>query len=288
MMPFPMSEWWFWIFVSIPLAAISVGMVAMIGQTVIKLQEIKHGRPGEIKQLRKELQALRQEVLQSQKMQKVLALQKQLSDVELKTIEQQTLPEGIAVFLFTDIEGFTRLIDEQGDQVAFHLLQQHNRILRAAVKAHDGIEIKHLGDGFMFCFSSAKKSLLCAAQVQARLRAAGEDAGVPLSVRMGAHAGEPIQSERDFIGQTVNLTERIMGQANGGQIFVSEVVKNLAGPLKGFQYVLQGRRRLEGFSEAQMLYEFQPIEALASPLDSAVDQQLETLEKNLKGRKLTE
>ena len=283
-----MSEWWFWIFVAIPLAGIGLGAIAMIGETVVKLKQLKLGDPDELKHLRKEVQALREEVLQGQKTQKVLALQKQLSDVELKTIEQQTLPEGIAVFLFTDIEGFTRLIDEQGDQVAFHLLQQHNRVLRAAVKAHDGIEIKQLGDGFMFCFSSAKKALLCAAQVQTRLKAAGEDAGVPISVRMGAHAGEPIQSERDFIGQTVNLTERIMGQANGGQIFVSEVVRNLAGPLKGFQYVAQGRRRLEGFSEAQMLYEFQPIEALASPLDSAVDQQLDALEKKLKGRKLTD
>lgn len=152
------------------------------------------------------------------------------------------------------------------------------RVVRDCVRRYDGVEIKQLGDGFMMGFSSAKKALLCAAQIQSRL----EGADGELRVRIGVHAGEPIRDRQDFIGRTVNLAERIMDRAGGGQVFVSEVVKDLAGPLKGFQYVDQGVHRLEGIAEPQRLYAFQPIEALAHPLDSAVDRQLEALERRVK------
>jgi len=118
------------------------------------------------------------------------------------------------------------------------------------------------------------------------LRSLGESTVVVADVQSasGLHAGEPIQDEQDFIGHTVNLTERIMDQANGGQIFISEVVKNLVGTLKGFQCVDQGRRRLAGISEPQPIYQFQRIKALSTPLDSELDQRLETLERHLKER----
>jgi class 3 adenylate cyclase len=277
----PVDQFWFWILM-IPLAGIGVGMVSAIGEVFVKIAKAKHGiSDKEVQALHKEVKSLKSELGEHQKVEKMLKLQSQLSHDELKDIEEKTLPEGIAVFLFTDIEGFTRIMDEQGDEQAFELLQQHNRIMRNEVQTGDGIEIKQMGDGFMFCFPSAKKALQTAATIQVQLKQLDEQTGTPLKVRMGLHAGEPIKDEQDFIGTTVNVAERVMEQAKGGQIFVSEVIKNLASAPKEYQYVPQGERRLAGISEPQAVYEFHRIEALSSPLDSEVDERLQHLEKNL-------
>lgn len=276
-----MTEFWFWLFM-IPLAGIAVGLVKTIGDVLVNITKAKHGiSEREVQALRKEVKTLKAELGEHQKVEKMLNMQKQLSLTEIKHIEEKTLPEGIAAFLFTDIEGFTRIMDDQGDEGAFALLQDHNRIMRDEVQKGDGIEIKQMGDGFMFCFPSAKKALQSAAAIQIQLEQFGEQTGTPIKVRMGLHAGEPIKDEQDFIGTTVNVAERVMEQAKGGQIYVSEVIKNLASPPKGYQYVPQGQRRLAGISEPQAVYEYQRIEALSSPLDSEVDQRLQHLEKNL-------
>lgn len=188
------------------------------------------------------------------------------------------IPQGVAILLFSDIEGFTAYVETHGDEAGRALLQQHHHVFREHLKRHDGAEIKNMGDGFMLCFTSARKALICAAQVLADL----EERGFPLKVRVGVHAGEPLQEGEDLTGQMVNLAARVMDQADGGQILLTEVVKNLAGTLKGFQYVDHGVRRLLGISQPQQLYQFHPIEPLASPLDSQVDERLQTLEKQIK------
>lgn len=190
------------------------------------------------------------------------------------------IPQGVAILMFSDIEGFTAYVEAHGDEAGRALLQQHHRIFREHLKRHDGVEIKNMGDGFMLCFTSARKALTCAAQVQADL----ERCSFPLGVRIGVHAGEPLQDGEDLTGQMVNLAARVMDQADGGQILLTEVVKNLAGSLKGFQYVDQSVRRLPGISQPQQLYQFHPIESLTSPLDSQVDKRLETMEKQMKNK----
>ncbi len=276
---FLFNEWWFWIFVVIPLTALSIGMVAVLGDTVVKVVSVVRGETKDVKALRREVARLHEQLSQSR--QDTLPPQRELTPQDLREIEQQTLPEGVTVFLFTDIEGFTRLLDRHGDEAAFELVQRHNRVLRRAAESHGGSEIKQLGDGFIFCFSSARKALLCAGEAQRELAQLASDEGKRLRVRMGLHAGEPIQSERDYIGQTVNLAQRVMQQADGGQVFCSEVVRNLAGALKGYQFVDRGQRRLDGIREPQRLYAFQPVEALSHPLDSAVERELDHMERRL-------
>lgn len=190
------------------------------------------------------------------------------------------IPQGVAILMFSDIEGFTAYVEAHGDEAGRALLQQHHRVFREHLKRHDGVEIKSMGDGFMLCFTSARKALTCAAAIQADL----ERCSFPLKVRIGLHAGEPLQEGEDLTGQMVNLAARVMDQADGGQILLTEVVKNLAGTLKGFQYVDHGTRRLPGISQPQQLYQFHPIESLTSPLDSQVDKRLETMEKQMKSR----
>jgi len=187
------------------------------------------------------------------------------------------IPEGVAILMFTDMAGFTAYNEQHGDEAGLSLLKLHHRIVRDSVAFNEGVEVKNLGDGFMLCFASARKALSCAADIQIKLR---EDE-FPLRVRIGLHAGEPIQEGHDLTGQTVNVASRVMDQANGGQILATEVVKNLAGPLKGYQYVDQGERRLPGLSQTQQLFEFYPIQAINSPLDSDVNHRLNVMERQL-------
>ena len=114
--------------------------------------------------------------------------------------------------------------------------------------------VKNTGDGFLLSFASAKRALRCAAELQDRLA----EADFPLGVRVGLHAGEVIRaSDENLVGHAVNLAQRVMAQARGGQVLLSEVVRDLAGPLEGFQFVDQGRRRLKGISRPHQLYAFQ-------------------------------
>ncbi len=284
-------QWWFWA-LAIPLGGVMIPILEELPMhepwfwfliVIGGLGTVKVLRGGghEVKQLKRELGDLRGQLNESRSAQRRLEMQREISKQDVQTISDQVLPDGVAVIMFTDIEGFTALIDRHGDEEIHSLLVQHYRIVRRCLKEYDGVEIKQLGDGFMASFSSAKRALLCAARIQANIASFNDSTGNALSVRIGIHAGEPLREEKDFVGQTVNMTERIMDQARGGETYISAVIRNLAGSLKGFQYVDQGVRRLNGIAEPQHLYAFQTIDALSSPLDSSVDQQLSDLEERM-------
>ncbi|KKL64949.1 hypothetical protein LCGC14_2159930, partial [marine sediment metagenome] len=99
--------------------------------------------------------------------------------------------EDIHTILFTDVEGSTALIQRLGDAKARELLREHERIVREALKAHGGSEVKTMGDGFMTSFSSATKALECAIAMQRAFAAHNESAKKPILVRVGLNAGEP-------------------------------------------------------------------------------------------------
>lgn len=280
-------KWWFWALM-IPISAIvlTVGDLPL-GQTWFwgiltagVLSWVYVNRRYPLKSSGKTVQALREEIasLRQQIEQRDLA-QTIVETQDLLKLKQNA--HGIVVIMFSDIVGFTTYVEHHGDQLAYERLKYHNQIIRNALRLHNGSEVKHLGDGFMASFTSAREALLCAAEIQSQLKALNDDP-MPLQVRIGIHAGEPIHEQSDFIGRTVIMSQRIMDQAKGGQIYISEVVKTLVGPIKGYQYVEQGQRRLEGIAEVQTLYEFHPVEALSAPPDSVIDQHLETLAKRMR------
>jgi len=161
---------------------------------------------------------------------------------------------GLVTILFTDVEGSTALTQRVGDAKARDVLHAHEHIVREALKAHGGSEVKALGDGFMASFSSATRALECAIAMQRAFADQNETAEEPIQVRIGLNAGEPIAEAEDLFGTAVNLAARIAAQAAGGEILVANVVRELCAG-KGFRFSDRGGVALRGFEEPVRLYE---------------------------------
>ena len=125
-------------------------------------------------------------------------------------------------FLFTDVEGSTRLLQEHGAAYA-DLLAEHRRVLRDAFTRHLGIEVDTQGDAFFVAFPRADAAVAAATQARRAL------AQGPIRVRMGLHTGEPLVTEEGYVGLDVHRAARIAAAAHGGQIVVSETTQRLLG-----------------------------------------------------------
>jgi class 3 adenylate cyclase len=169
---------------------------------------------------------------------------------------------GVCTILFTDVEGSTALTERLGDAKARAVLRNHERIVREALRAHGGAEVKAMGDGFMASFSSATRALECAITMQ-RAFAAHDDEHpeTPIRVRIGLNAGEPIAEKEDLFGTAVILAARIAAQAQGGEILVADVVRQLVAG-KGFLFADRGQVALRGFEDPVRLYEVHWEESL--------------------------
>ncbi len=153
--------------------------------------------------------------------------------IDKPDLRQHTAPDGTVTILFSDIEGSTAITERLGDQRWLTLLRGHNAIVRKRVAAHEGFEVKAEGDGFMLAFGSARKALECAVDIQRAFADRNESADEPIRVRIGLHTGEAIKEadaqtgRDDFYGKNVILAARIAGQAQGGEILVSSLLKEL-------------------------------------------------------------
>jgi predicted ATPase/class 3 adenylate cyclase len=132
------------------------------------------------------------------------------------------LPAGTVTFLFTDVEGSTRLLQELGDGYA-DALTEHRRVLREAFAAHGGAEVDTQGDAFFVAFARAKDALGAAADAQRAL------AGGPVRVRIGVHTGEPLVTDEGYVGIDVHRAARIAAAGHGGQVLVSQSTRDLVG-----------------------------------------------------------
>ncbi|MBA3431261.1 MAG: adenylate/guanylate cyclase domain-containing protein, partial [Actinobacteria bacterium] len=144
---------------------------------------------------------------------------------------------GTVTLLFTDIVASSLLLQDLGDDRAHRLRRAHFRLLRDALSRHNGREVKSLGDGLMAVFHSAVDAVGCAIEMQQRVEAeSSKRGGVPVELRIGLHAGEPVEEERDYFGAPVVLAKRLCDSAYGGGIIASEVVRALVGTRNGFQW----------------------------------------------------
>ena len=156
---------------------------------------------------------------------------------------------GIRTVLFTDIVESTSLTQRLGDEEAMDVLRVHDSVVRDALKALNGREIKHTGDGIMASFVSAAAAVRCAAQIQRELaQRARDQSNHPLKVRIGGAAGEPVERNSDIFGSTVQLAARLCSHAEPEQIVVSSVVADLCIG-KGLMFRPLGEVSLKGFEQ---------------------------------------
>ena len=170
---------------------------------------------------------------------------------------------GVFVLLFTDLVGSTGLLDRLGDDAAEDLRREHFALLRRAVADGGGQEVKSLGDGLMVSFTSPTGAVRCAITIQRDVcRRNRAVASPPLQVRIGLHAGEPVSDQDDFFGTTAVVASRLCGQARGGQILASELVRDLVGSRGVCRFRPIGRVALKGLSDPvpaiEVVWEEQP------------------------------
>src|SRR5262245_46423893 len=155
--------------------------------------------------------------------------------------------------LFTDLVNSTELLQRVGDERGQRIFQAHHRLLKDAVAAHGGQEVKWLGDGLMTVFASAADAVRGAVAMQqaARRRAAGER----LALRVGLHAGEALREETDYFGTPVVIARRLCERARAGQILSSSVVVGLLAGRQAFRFSEVGALELKGLATPVTAYE---------------------------------
>jgi class 3 adenylate cyclase len=163
--------------------------------------------------------------------------------------------DGRVTLMFSDMEGFTEMTERLGDREAHRIVRAHNAIVREQLHAHGGIELELQGDGFLLAFADPHAALRCAIAIERALAAysAGHPEQ-PVRVRIGLHTGEAIQAADGFFGKTVILAARIAAQARGGEILVSEEVKQAAARAPDVRFGGVREARLKGLARTYALH----------------------------------
>jgi YVTN family beta-propeller protein len=188
---------------------------------------------------------------------------------------------GTVTFLFTDIEGSTRLLRILGRARYGEVMADQQRLLRAAFAAHHGEEIDTQGDSFFVAFRSASDAVAAAAEIQRSVAAHVWPEGAQLRVRIGIHTGEAAASSERYLGLSVHRAARIGAAGHGGQVLLSSTTKELAEEdlPPGVTIRDLGERRLKDIEQPQRLYQLE-IDGLQNKFA-----QLRTLDVELKRKR---
>ena len=186
------------------------------------------------------------------------------------------LPGGTVTFLFTDIEGSTRLLTQLGRDYA-DALAEHRRLLRDAFTRHGGVEVDTQGDAFLVAFHSAFEAASAAAEGQRALSRG------PIRVRMGLHTGEPQLTAEGYVGLDVHVGARIAAAGHGAQVVLSKRTRELVGEAVVVRDL--GEHRLRDLTDPVWLFqlgeeEFPPLKTvsntnLPTPVSSFVGREAE-------------
>jgi class 3 adenylate cyclase/pimeloyl-ACP methyl ester carboxylesterase len=162
---------------------------------------------------------------------------------------------GFRTIMFTDMEDSTATTQRLGDARAQGIVRLHNEIVRDALHAYGGHEVKHTGDGIMSSFTSASLAVECAIAIQRAFDAhAEEHPHDAIRIRIGLNAGEPVAEGDDLFGTAVQLASRLCTRAEPRQILVSDVVRQLVAG-KGFLFHDRGETELRGFEDPVRIFE---------------------------------
>jgi predicted ATPase len=188
------------------------------------------------------------------------------------------LPTGTVTFLFTDVEGSTKLLHELGAEAYAEALVHHRRVIREACAAEGGVEVDTQGDAFFFAFPTAQGAV-GAAEAMTEALASG-----PIQVRVGLHSGTPLLTDEGYIGDDVHFGARVASSGHGGQVVVSAATAKLV----ELSLTDLGEHRLKDISEAVPIYQlgdgsFPPLKTISNtnlprPASSFVGRERETHE----------
>jgi class 3 adenylate cyclase len=163
--------------------------------------------------------------------------------------------DGTVTIVFTDIVDSTVINNSLGDHAWLDVLRRHNAVVEDATSAHGGSVVKTQGDGTMLAFSSARRAVACAQEIQTGIGWVFEDETHPISVRIGVHAGDAVREADDFFGNTVNYAARVASQAQGGEVLVSSLVRDLvAGGGPGIGFLANREVELKGLAGTHRIY----------------------------------
>jgi class 3 adenylate cyclase len=158
-------------------------------------------------------------------------------------------------FLFADLRRYTDYVEVHGNRAAADLLDRYRIVVRAAVAASRGAEVRTEGDSFYVVFPSASGAVRCGlAIVEAAGEASREHPDIPIQVGVGVHAGETVETAEGLVGSAVNIAARICGQAKAGEVVVSETVRSLTRTSLDVRFQSLGARRLKGVEEPVPLF----------------------------------
>ena len=169
------------------------------------------------------------------------------------------LPTGTVTFLFTDVEGSTKLLEEIGDRSYEQALAEHRRIVRAACAGEGGVEVDTQGDAFFFVFRAAPAALAAASELTSGL------ASGPIRVRIGLHTGRPRLGDEGYVGKEVHFAARLAASGHGGQIVLSKATAELVDGL----LTELGEHRLKDIAEPVSIYQlgeerFPPLKTISN------------------------
>jgi adenylate cyclase len=159
-------------------------------------------------------------------------------------------PSGKVVILFSDIEESTALNERIGDRAFVRLIGSHDRMIRRHVNNHSGHVVKSQGDGFMIAFAQPEEAVRCGVDVQRALRKRPNG----IRVRIGIHMGKSVRRGDDLFGRNVAMAARVASEADGGEILVSEVVRDAVSEIDDITFDGGRDADLKGFSGSHRLY----------------------------------
>jgi len=172
----------------------------------------------------------------------------------------------LRTFLIADIRGYTRFTRDHGDEAASSLATWFAAVVRDVASASDGELLELRGDEALCVFSSARQALRAAVELQRRLRVvSNEDLEFPLGVGIGLDAGEAVPTEGGYRGSALNMAARLCSHARGGEIFATERLVGLTGPVSGLHWERPRAVRLKGVREPERIVQIQPDVAIPPP-----------------------
>ena len=180
------------------------------------------------------------------------------AEVERPDLARVT-PDGRVVVMFSDIEESTALNERIGDRAWVRLISSHDKLVHRLVRERSGHVVKSQGDGFMIAFARAEQAVRCGIDVQDALDKDAKRKRHPaIRVRIGIHMGRSVRRGDDLFGRNVAMAARVAAQAAGGEILVSEAVRDALRECPECQDIAfdDGREvQLKGFSGSYRLFE---------------------------------